>query len=59
MKLTEEKRKQRNKEILERMKDPEDKLTAFSQEQSFFPKRAIIKKDKKTIKKLFGSKEND
>lgn len=56
-KTPEEIRKEKNKEILERMKNPEDNLTnGLTQEEMFFPKRPVIKKDKQKIKQIFGEK---
>ena len=49
-----QKRIDRNKQLLERMNNPEDDLTnGTTQEDMFFPMRKIIKKDEKIISKLF------
>lgn len=50
-------RQQRNKELLEAMKDPNAKLSSFSKDQSWWPKRKIIEKDLIEIEKLYGEKE--
>lgn len=47
-------RHKRNQELLERMKDPNDTLTQFRKEESFYPKRPTIKKDAKAIKEIYG-----
>lgn len=50
----EELRKKRNKELLERMNDPNDPLTnGVSKQDLLFPIRPIIKKDKKEIDRVF------
>lgn len=52
-----EKRKSRNKELVERMKNPNDTLsTSITHEDVSFQPRKIIKKDKNLISKLFGNK---
>lgn len=55
----EKSRKKRNQELLEKMENGES-LLAYTPEQSFFPERGIIKKDKKAIKKLYqGDKDEE
>jgi len=54
----ESERYKRNQELLERMKNPNDPLTQFRKEESFFPKRLLIKKDEKHIKEIYGKEEN-
>lgn len=49
-------RHKRNQELLERMKDPNDSLTQFRKEESFYPIRPTIKKDEKAIKEIYGQK---
>ena len=54
-KSQEEIRKEKNKELLERMDDPNDSLTnGLTKENILFPKRSVIKKDKKIVAELFG-----
>jgi len=36
------------------MKDPDDTLTQYRKEESFYPKRPTIKKDAKAIKEIYG-----
>lgn len=50
----EEKRKKRNKELLERMNDPTDPLTSHDATDTFFPPRPLVKKDLGEVKKIFG-----
>jgi hypothetical protein len=55
-------REQRNKELIKRMSDPEDCMTQFSKEQSWYPERPIIEKDESGMRKLYGeqlSKKNN
>jgi hypothetical protein len=51
----EELRKKRNKELLERMDDPNDPLTnGVSKQDILFPIRLVIKKDKKEIDRVLN-----
>lgn len=50
-------RQQRNKELLEAMKDPNAKLSSYSNTQSWWPKSKIISKDLIEMEKLYGEKE--
>lgn len=50
-------RHKRNQELLERMKDPNDTLTQFRKEESFYPIRPKIEKDQKAIKELYGQEK--
>ena len=51
----EELRKKRNKELLERMDDPNDPLTnGVSKQDILFPIRPVIKKDKKDIDRVLS-----
>lgn len=53
-----EKRKQRNLELLERMKNPEDRLTdQVPMATRWYPPRKIIEKDPEAIKKIFDQEE--
>ena len=57
-KTQEEIRKEKNKMLLDRMKNPDDSLTnGLTQEDMFFPQRPVIKKNKKIITELFGDKK--
>lgn len=52
----EELRKKRNKELLERMKDPNDNLTnGVTKQNILFPIRPVIKKDKKEIDRVLNN----
>lgn len=52
--------RKRNEEILRRMKDPNDNLSAFNRLESWYPIRKIIKKDFAAMKRLYSlSKEED
>jgi len=54
MKNTETQRKKHNEILLERMKDPSDRLTDKIDTQTrWFPPRPVIQKDKKAIEKIF------
>ena len=46
-------RKEHNDHILLRMKNPQDKLSAFDSSFSSFPDRPQVKKDKKAMRKLY------
>lgn len=52
----EEKRKERNKELIEAMKRG-DGLASFNAMESFFPRRPPPPKDPKAIARIFGPKE--
>lgn len=54
-KTSEKKRKNRNRQIIEKMKRGED-LVAFDAFSSWFPPRPILKKDKKALEKLYGKR---
>ena len=45
-------RNERNKDLVERMKNGES-LTSFNLEQNWFPPRPLIEKNKSAIKKLY------
>lgn len=47
-------RSDRNRNLIQRMKDGEE-LNQFDAQASWFPPRPIIKKDKNAISKLYGS----
>jgi len=49
-------RKERNKDLIKRMKKGET-LSSFSSESSWFPPRPTIQKDKKAMDKLYNKKE--
>jgi len=49
-------RMKRNRELISRMRRGED-LKTFSAEQSWFPPRPLISKDKKEIARLYGRAE--
>ncbi len=51
-------RKDRNLELIRRMKKGEN-LASFDSEASWFPPRPIIKKDIHIMKKLYAPNEND
>ena len=53
-----EKRKQRNKDIIERMKKG-DPLSSFNPSSSFFPPRPIITKNKKDIERVYRIGKRD
>ena len=54
---SDELRKKRNKELLDRMKDPEDSLTnGITKQDMLYPPRPVIKKDKEKVRQLFGEK---
>lgn len=56
MDSAEELRKRRNKELLERMDDPNDNLTnGVSKQDILFPVRPVIKKDKKEINRALNN----
>jgi hypothetical protein len=58
-KLTkEEARALKNEDLIRRMREGES-LTSFSIEASCFPKRPVIKKDKKLVEKLFGEDDTN
>ena len=50
---SEEERKKKNKDLLDRMKKGEN-LSSFSKEESWFPRRPSIPKDQEAIEKLYG-----
>lgn len=54
----EERIKRKNKELIDRMRAGES-LSQFSKEESFFPKRGKIEKDKSLVDKLFGEDDGD
>ena len=53
----EEKRKIRNQEICQAIKDGEYVPPAMNIFQSWYPERPIIKKDQKAIKSIYGEKK--
>lgn len=55
MSTLEDARKNRNKELVERMRAGE-RLSNFSAQLSWFPPRPQIKKDENLISKLYGEK---
>jgi hypothetical protein len=54
----ERKRQKHNKEIVERMRRGEE-LAEVDMMESWFPPRPIIKKDKKLMSRLYGTKDDD
>ena len=48
-----EERERRNKDLVRRMKKGEN-LTAYNTQDTWFPNRPLIKKDKELIKKLYN-----
>lgn len=52
----EAKRKAKNDELIERMRAGES-LSSFDKNQSWYPNRGVIKKDKDAIAKLYGEAE--
>jgi len=54
----EKKRKEKNEEILERMRQG-DPLCDFDKMESFYPIRPTIKKDKKAIRKLYRQEDEE
>lgn len=55
MDSAEELRKKRNRELLERMNDPNDDLTnGISKQDILFPIRPVIKKDKKEVDRVLN-----
>lgn len=53
----EKRRKNRNQEILQKMKDG-DPLTNFDSMSSWFPPRPTIEKDKKVMEQLYSKKDS-
>lgn len=49
-------RKEKNKDLVERMRRGES-LSQFDKEESWYPKRPKIKKDKKELDRLYGEDE--
>ena len=57
-KTFDQKRRERNSELVRRMRDG-DSLTSFSNASSWFPPRPIIQKDSAEIAKLYDEKVED
>lgn len=55
--MTPERRKQHNRELVERMRAGE-KLSSFSSQASFFPPRPLVKKSTEDLLRLFGPGES-
>jgi len=51
-------RRDRNSELLRRMRNG-DSLTSYDSAASWFPPRPIIEKDEKALKQLYGRRKTD
>jgi hypothetical protein len=50
-------REQRNRDLLERAKNPDDNLAAYDPTATFFQPRPLIKKNQTEVAKIFGDKQ--